>query len=85
MFLINGNQHFIGRLRGTNTIYIWNFSEEIRPFNYYEVKSPKKPVELDSRTSLMVMDNSFTYLALTENAYLCIFKIDVITQVAVYH
>lgn len=84
VFLINGNKHFVGRLRGTNTIYVWNLTEELRPFNYTQMKAPKEPVELDSRTSLLIMDNSFTYLALTENAYLCIFKIDILTDVLVH-
>ena len=82
---INSNKHFIGRLRGTNTIYVWNLMEELRPFNYTQIRAPKDPVELDSRTSLLVMDNSFTYLALTENVYLCIFKIDILTDVLVHY
>jgi hypothetical protein len=34
VFLINSNKHFIGRLKGTNTLYVWNMSDELRPYNY---------------------------------------------------
>lgn len=31
------------------------------------------------------MDNSFTYLAISENNYLCIFKIDILTDVLTHY
>lgn len=46
VFLINANRHFLGRVKGTNTIYVWNMAEELRPYNYTEIKAPKEPVQL---------------------------------------
>lgn len=67
--------YFLARLKGKNTFCAFNITEDIQSHRYIEVKSSKEPNNLDGRQAFSSIDPSNTYLAMSDNSYLCIIKI----------
>ena len=76
--------YFLARLKNSNTFYAFNISEDIRPHAFIEVKSLKEPSPPDARQAYSAVDPSNTYLAMSDNSYLCIFKIKSMKENEIY-
>jgi len=55
--------------------YAYNIDEDIKTYNFIEIKSLKEPSPGDNRQTNSAVDPLNTYLAMSDNSYLCIFKI----------
>ena len=74
----------MGRLKDKNIFAAYKVTEDIRSHTYIEIKSMKEPSQADSRQAFSNVDPSNTYLAMSDNSYLCVFKIKPIEASEVY-
>lgn len=74
------DDYFAARLKGKNIFYAFKITEDIRSHTFVEIKSLKEPNQLDGRQAYSAVDPTNTYLAMSDNSYLCIFKIKPMAQ-----
>lgn len=69
------NNYFLARLKGTNTFYGFKIDEDIRGHTFLEIKCQKDASNADGRQAFSALDLTNTYLAVSDNSYLCIMKV----------
>jgi hypothetical protein len=74
----------LARLKGKNIFYAYKITEDVKSYSFIEIKSMKEPNQLEGRQAYSAVDQSNTYLAMSDNSYLSIFKIKPMKETEVY-
>lgn len=67
--------YFVARVKGNNVFYAFKATEDIKSHTYIEIKSSKEPTQNEGRQAFSNIDPTNSFLAMSDNSYLCIFKI----------
>ena len=76
--------YFLARAKGRNVFYAFKVTEDIKSHTYVEIKSSKEATQSQGRQAFSNIDPTNNYLAMSDNSYLCIFKIKPIDQNEIY-
>ena len=77
--------YFVARLKGRNVFYAFKHTEDMQSHRYIEIKSSKQPNTLEGRQAFSSIDPTNTYLAMSDNSYLCIMKIKPIEDNEIFY
>ena len=68
--------YFLARMKGQNIFYAFDISQDVRTHSFIEIKTMREPTQLEGRQAFSAVDQGGSFLAMSDNSYLTVWRID---------